>query len=63
MQPIERGMDKYVARGARLEGRCQANVAEPHGSDSSENRPPGTERAGNQRMEMIDIHRNRIVMN
>ena len=62
VQPIERGMNKDVAACSRLKGRGQAHMAETHRGDARERCGPGIERAGDKRMEVIDIHWSRIVM-
>src|ERR1700675_1940080 len=55
-------MHKDIAASSRFEGRCQANVTETHRFHSREHSRPTIKRAGNERMEMINIHWNRIVM-
>ena len=55
MQTIERGVDENVAAGPRFEGRSETNVAESHRRYAREQGRPRLKRAGNQRMQMIDV--------
>ena len=62
VEAVERGMDEDIAAAARLERRGEADMAEPHRRDPGEARRPGLERSRNQRMQMVHVDGNPLIV-